>query len=152
MRATLKATQFYILLILFTFLGVGCAKSAKKAEVAPGITTVPQLKASLGDPTRVWNPQSRPKAAILEYREGCSYQVEKDVVVGISCPPSGNEAVLQYWRHQWIGDNPRLEEVAGTGNIHGQKLYQLSHKRLGMSVVYDEAIGRVIRVVRYAKP
>jgi hypothetical protein len=109
------------------------------------------LKATLGEPAHTWAPTSRPQAKLLDYPDGCSYQVERDVVVGVSCLPVGSEVTLQYWRHKWIGDSQRFEELPGSANMHGQKRYQLASKRAGMAVIYDEATDSVLRVVRYEK-
>ncbi len=106
----------------------------------------------MGEPAHVWAPTGRPQSRLLAYADGCSYQVEHDVVVGVSCPPDGSETTLQYWRHRWVGDTQKFEPLPGSANLHGQRRYQLASQQAGMAVIYDEATERVIRVVRYEKP
>lgn len=117
----------------------------------PGSTTASALRATLGDPAATWAPSVRPQAKLLDYPDGCSFQVERDIVVGVACPPASEETTLQYWRHKWIGDTQHFEALPGTTNPHGQKRYQFASKQAGMAVIYDEAVERVVRVVKYEK-
>lgn len=149
MRVALQAQTIYTILISLTLLA-GCARPSQD-QVAPGGTSVSVLTATLGEPAHTWTPNLRPQAKLLDYPDGCSYQVERDIVVGISCLPVGSEVTLQYWRHKWVGDSQRFEELPGSANMHGQKRYQLASKQAGMAVVYDEATESVLRVVRYEK-
>jgi hypothetical protein len=149
MRALLPATSLHILLISLLIVS-GCAKRSQD-QFVPGTTTVMSLRTTLGEPAHTWTPTVRPAARLLDYPDGCSYQVERDIVVGIACPPAPGEVTLQYWRHKWVGDAQRFEELPGSANPHGQRQFQLASKQAAMAVIYDEATDRVVQVVKYER-
>ena len=149
MRFVLQAIALYTSLILL-ILAEGCAKSNQE-QVEPGVTTASTLRSILGDPAHIWIPAVSPQERLFDYSDGHSFQVERDIVVGVSYPPSGGEETLQFWRHKWVGHTQVFEELPGTVNIHGQRRYQFASKQAGMAVIYDEASESVLRIVRYEK-
>lgn len=131
-------------------LSSGCApRSIDQAQ--PGITTESQRNDALGPPVGVVNARARREARLLFRKDGCIDQIERGILVGLSCPPLGSEVSLQYWRHQWIGQTQRFEPLPESENSHGQRRYQLASQQAGMAVIYDEATERVLRVVKYEK-
>lgn len=126
----------------------GCAKSAQDL-VIPGQTSLSQLKSSQGEPENQVTPRTRPAAKVLGYPDGCKYQIERNIVVGMACPPSPSEVTLQYWRHKWKGDSPHFDEVPDSADAHGQKNYQLVSDGAHMAVVYQPGLDRVMWVVKY---
>src|SRR5437879_370817 len=112
MRALLQARFILISLILLTLTGA-CAKRNQE-QIRPGTTTSTGLRTALGAPMHTWIPQARPQAKLLHYPDGCTFQVEHDVVIGAACPPIGDEGTLQYWRHKWAGHSQKFEELPGT--------------------------------------
>jgi hypothetical protein len=133
--------------------GTGCAVD-KHALVKPGKTTVSQLKATLGAPSRTDASSLRPSAMIYEYPNHQTYQVEHGTVVAKNRPPEPQEVTLQYWRHTWQakGVATRYEEVPGSMDPHGHAQYQLTAPSLKTSVIYDPNRDRVVRVVEYGAP
>jgi hypothetical protein len=115
----------------------------------PGVTTEGQLKGDLGSPAATRTPSERPEARILEYPHGCSYQIERGILVAASCKPTGGQGTLQYWRHQWIGHAQKFEPLPDSQNAHGLRRFQLVSEQARMAVIYDEATERVVQVVRY---
>ena len=147
MRVALRSLSLLYLALLLTVLD-GCAKHSPD-QVVPGSTTETALQTTLGAPGKIWTPAARPQARLLDYPDGCSFQVESQVVVGVACPPTAQESTLQYWRHRWAGNSQKFEELPGSANVHGQKRFRLVSRQVGMAVIYDEAADRVVRVVRY---
>lgn len=129
-------------------LSQGCAKRPQDA-VIPGQTTVSELKAQLGEPTRVSTPAIRPHSRLLDYPDGSIFQIERNLVVAATYSPGPDEVTLQTWRHRWKGQNPQFEEIPGTRNPHGKRTFRLISAQARMAVIYDEATNRVVKVVRY---
>jgi hypothetical protein len=137
------------ILAFMALLGLaGCAKRGQD-QVVPGKTDVNTLKATLGEPERVTSPAIRPKAQLYCYADGCCYQAERNTVVGLACPPSHEEATLQYWRHKFQGQTQRFEEVVHERDAHGNRTFQFMSIQGKTTVIYDESRDRVVKVVRY---
>ncbi|MGK5084106.1 hypothetical protein WDW37_12485 [Bdellovibrionota bacterium FG-1] len=150
MKPFLQLESTFVLLA-FTLLGStlpGCAKSSQDLFV-PGKATVGEIKAQLGEPERTTVPNVRPQAKLMDYPDGTSFQIEKNVMIGVSFPPTEEQLTLQYWRHKWEGHPQRFEEIPGSRNVHGQKSYQLFSLKENQAVIYEEQSDRITRVVKY---
>jgi len=148
------STRFLSLFAL-VLTGFSCnSKQAASPTAAPPPSqiTVSEVKAQLGEPVAVATSVARPQAKIQSYANGCSYQVEKNVVVATSCPPAAAEITLQYWRQKWQGQPQRYEKIPLTPGMkaaHRHKTYRLVSTQAKTAVIYDSFASRVVRVVRW---
>ena len=139
---------------LMLFLGAivltlsGCAKN-DTGWIQPGKTTVADVRAQWGEPNRHAPSQVRPQSKILDYSNGCSFQIDRDTVITLACDPEDQEVHLQYWLHKWVGKVQKRESIIGPIGQHGRKVFQISVPSEGLAVIYESTTDRVIRVVRH---
>lgn len=122
-------------------------------RIKVGKSSASELFAELGHPVRSYQPEERPQAEVHQFSgsENESYQVENEKVVAHFRDPTPDEQTLQYWRHLWRGRGATYTEIPGTRNPHGQALYTLRDQSNHMAIIYDQAKGRVVRVMQYGE-
>ena len=146
-----ETLSFPILCAIVTILTIGgCAKS-ETAWIDPGRTTIAEVRAQWGEPTRQGSSQVRPQSKVYDYPNGCSFQIDRDTVTTVSCVPSGQEVHLQYWLHRWEGKYQKREPLPGKVGRHGKRIFQLAVPSEGEAVIFDRATERVMRVVRHVR-
>jgi hypothetical protein len=130
----------FILLLLFI-----SACAPKPSKLVFGITSKEELIEVKGEPLE---EQTITDKTILVYPEDEKYQVSDGVVESKFRAPSPEEKSLLYWKHQFK-DDPDAFTTSYQSKEHADRTIQYFSKRYGLTVVYDEALDQVVRIVEY---
>lgn len=123
------------------------ACSAEKSRVKVGLTSSAQLVEQMGQPQRVDEPATGVQSFV--YPNESKFQVQEGVVVAEMREPVGEEVSLIYWRHQFRDCTTSFNSL-GSSDDHSESLMELACPSMGLKIIYDENIERVIRVVHHA--
>ena len=128
----------------------GCGGGGHPRDVVFGQTAPEALSRTRGEPVVARRSDLRPEATVHQFRDRSSCQAEGGAVVACAREPRGAERTLQYWRHLLKGSRTEYRPIAGSRDTQGLAQYQLIAPERGLTVVYDRALERVVRVMEYA--
>ena len=133
-------------LILLLFLCVSCGGGHSK-KIHYGQTTEASLLEMEGPPASTTELKYA-EGKMLIYDEEKKFQIQSGIVVSSFQDPKGDEKNLIYWKHKF--KDCLTSDLRATG-AEERKERILSCEAQGVSVIYSEGTGSVLRVVEHEK-
>lgn len=126
---------------LFFFLLFACAE---KRSIAPGLTTRSALVELKGAPE---NTQEVPGGEVLSYGTE-RYQIKREMLTAVFRDPVGEEKNLLFWRHKFRDCETTERKLSDEVNAE----VEFACPSSGVSAIFVEGTGRVVRVSDYERP
>jgi hypothetical protein len=125
---------FFVLLVLFA--------CGEKKSVRPGLTSKSSLIEIKGEPFKA---EAVPQGEVLHYQDKEKFQLTENKVSAIFREPSGDERNLLYWKHRFKNCVTK-ESVLNDDSLPE---VEFACPSMGISVVFIQGSGKVIRVSEY---
>lgn len=142
----MKNIIFYYLI---SILVAACGDKVKQDVIQIKKSTINDLKSALGQPKRIdVDPKDNSKK-IHVYSEENKYQTENDVVTAKYRAPEGEEKKLLYWKHFCKDHHFKLNSIPKKEKDHSLEKLEGNCKEKGITIIYDQDLDQVSRVVEY---
>lgn len=142
-----KITLMLILLLSF----FSCSRQYKIARVIPGSTYIDQAVLLLDEPVISKNSSLTFDHKIYIWKD-LTLQVNPDnLVTAVHRQPASHEKTLQFWKQYYKDTETDFYKIS-TDKSSQESLWQFTIPNKGMSVIYDENIDQVTKVILYEVP
>jgi hypothetical protein len=136
------------LLFLSLFIHFSCGM--KTSPLVMGQTTRAQLIEHKGEPLRI-EKLPLPDSHILIYTGEEKFQTKGEIITNSFRNPHEEEKLLLYWKHKFRNCSVEIKEIEKKDKGHTPADKELICSEMGLSVIYSEGSGKVIRVLEHEK-
>ncbi len=132
-----------------TFISLtSCGPQGLKMDF--GKLTTKDLKAQKGEPSKIETSLVKEKQVYI-YDEDEKYQIDGEYVEARFRRPTKEEESFLYWKHKFKRKKTTLRRLPVPEGSHLEPEQELICLKLGISIIYDPNIDKVVRIIEYAK-
>ena len=132
-----------VFILFFIFTLSSCSRQFNLARIQPGKTHIAKAIDILDEPEITDNSLAH-KGTTLFIWSDVSLQVDKEKLIqAVHRSPASHEKTLQFWKHEYKNINTEFQKTSS------DNLWQFNIPSKGISVIYDEKIDTVTKVIFY---